>query len=74
MIITSGLKINMENCEHICSGNCRRVGCNCLCGEWHEEKIKNEKAVSLMKSIAFELMKKQDQSRKYCPCCGVSLE
>lgn len=23
-------------CEHICSGNCRRVGCNCDCGgEWH---------------------------------------
>lgn len=23
------------NCDHICSGNCRRVGCNCACGEWH---------------------------------------
>jgi len=27
----------MENCNHICSGNCRRVGCNCDCGEWHKE-------------------------------------
>lgn len=23
------------NCNHICSGNCRRVGCNCECGEFH---------------------------------------
>ena len=25
-----------EECYHQCSGNCRRVGCNCECGEWHE--------------------------------------
>lgn len=25
----------MENCNHQCTGNCRRVGCNCECGEWH---------------------------------------
>ena len=24
-----------ENCLHICSGECRRSGCNCLCGEYH---------------------------------------
>ncbi len=24
------------NCNHVCSGNCRRVGCSCLCGEWHD--------------------------------------
>lgn len=23
-------------CDHICSGNCRRIGCNCECGEFHE--------------------------------------
>lgn len=22
-------------CDHQCSGNCRRVGCNCQCGEYH---------------------------------------
>lgn len=22
-------------CDHQCSGNCRRVGCNCACGEFH---------------------------------------
>lgn len=22
-------------CEHKCSGNCRRNGCNCKCGEYH---------------------------------------
>jgi len=26
-----------SNCEHVCSGNCRREGCNCLCGEWHDK-------------------------------------
>jgi hypothetical protein len=25
-------------CDHICSGNCRRNGCNCECGEWHNEQ------------------------------------
>ena len=28
------------NCEHYCSGNCRRVGCNCECGEWHNHNVK----------------------------------
>ena len=23
------------NCAHQCSGNCRRSGCNCECGEFH---------------------------------------
>lgn len=22
-------------CDHMCSGNCRREGCNCECGEFH---------------------------------------
>jgi hypothetical protein len=26
-------------CEHQCSSNCRREGCNCLCGEWHQVAI-----------------------------------
>lgn len=28
-------EVYAPNCEHPCSGNCRRVGCNCECGEWH---------------------------------------
>lgn len=27
-----------ESCFHQCTSNCRRVGCNCECGEWHELK------------------------------------
>ena len=27
----------IEDCDHQCSGNCRRVGCNCKCGEFHKE-------------------------------------
>lgn len=25
-----------NKCEHICSGNCRKEGCNCACGEFHD--------------------------------------
>ena len=28
-------------CTHICSGNCRREGCNCVCGEYHIDLTKN---------------------------------
>ena len=28
---------NKEECYHQCTSNCRRVGCNCECGEWHEK-------------------------------------
>jgi len=24
-----------EGCDHVCTSNCRREGCNCECGEWH---------------------------------------
>ncbi len=24
------------NCRHECTSNCRRIGCNCDCGPWHE--------------------------------------
>ncbi len=30
------------NCEHMCSSNCRREGCNCECGEWHDGLTKEE--------------------------------
>lgn len=34
-------------CGHLCSGNCRRVGCNCICGEWHEypEEVREQEAI-----------------------------
>lgn len=31
--------MNNQNCEHWCSGNCRRTGCNCECGEWHRHSV-----------------------------------
>lgn len=30
-------------CYHQCTGNCRRVGCNCACGEFHCDP--NEKCI-----------------------------
>jgi hypothetical protein len=26
-------------CEHVCLSDCRREGCNCLCGEFHQEAV-----------------------------------
>ena len=42
---------DIKTCDHICSGNCRRVGCNCECGEWHcdpkdECRYKGEECVN----------------------------
>lgn len=35
-------------CEHICSGNCRRVGCNCECGEFHCDKCGGTGSIEVM--------------------------
>ena len=32
---TKGTKYTHPNCNHQCTSNCRREGCNCLCGEYH---------------------------------------
>lgn len=26
-----------NKCEHQCTSNCRRIGCNCECGDYHIE-------------------------------------
>lgn len=26
-------------CKHVCKSNCRREGCNCLCGEFHVDEV-----------------------------------
>lgn len=28
---------NLYYCDHQCTSNCRREGCNCSCGEYHNE-------------------------------------
>lgn len=30
-------KMDAENCDHDCTSMCRHNGCNCKCGEWHNE-------------------------------------
>lgn len=30
------------DCDHGCTSNCRREGCNCLCGEWHDSLTQEE--------------------------------
>jgi hypothetical protein len=45
----------METCDHRCSGNCRRVGCNCSCGEFHEVKVRafsNDQLAQIERHIA----------------------
>lgn len=36
-----------NDCDHVCSGNCRRVGCNCLCGEWHKQSVHVPRRISI---------------------------
>ena len=33
--LTEGTKYTHPLCDHQCTSNCRREGCNCLCGEYH---------------------------------------
>lgn len=40
-------KKKQNNCDHICSGFCRYNGCNCECGEWHEENDNYEAEVEI---------------------------
>ncbi len=50
----------MINCTHQCTSNCRREGCNCECGEFHEdvgayvveEVLKAQKELTTEKSQA----------------------
>ena len=30
------------NCDHSCTSECRRSGCNCLCGEFHDSMTQDE--------------------------------
>lgn len=50
-----------SKCDHICSGNCRRVGCNCKCGEFHCDKCEGmgEYATSTLG---------EDSEMIYCNC------
>ena len=35
-------KMTHPNCDHSCTSDCRREGCNCLCGEFHGESTPEE--------------------------------
>lgn len=39
------------NCDHSCTSECRRSGCNCLCGEFHDSMTQDE----LIEVLADEL-------------------
>ncbi len=39
------------NCDHDCTSDCRREGCNCLCGEYHDSATAEE----IEESLADEL-------------------
>ena len=30
---------DIKDCDHMCTSDCRRDGCNCACGEWHNEEL-----------------------------------
>lgn len=39
---TPQIEYTHPDCEHACTSNCRREGCNCECGEWHGRMTKDE--------------------------------
>ncbi len=39
------------NCDHSCTSDCRREGCNCPCGEFHDSATAEE----IQESLADEL-------------------
>ncbi len=41
-------KVEPDICGHQCLSNCRRVGCNCLCGEWHCDKCNGSGVIEIM--------------------------
>ncbi len=36
VVFKSTKRVLQMKCGHQCISNCRRVGCNCQCGEWHQ--------------------------------------
>jgi hypothetical protein len=40
--LTQGTKYTHPNCNHQCTSNCRRNGCNCFCGEYHGQLTEEE--------------------------------
>lgn len=45
------------NCEHICTGNCRREGCECLCGEYHDTyEVSDEEKDELLQDSTNDLI------------------
>ncbi len=48
-------------CDHICTSNCRREGCNCDCGEYHNEDGIYEDDEEEEVDEAYELNKRESQ-------------
>jgi len=38
-----------DKCSHICTSNCRRVGCNCQCGNYHCSECGGEGFVEVIR-------------------------
>ena len=46
------------NCDHQCTGNCRREGCHCACeGEFHES---DNKVITTEQEAIIEKLKSTD--------------
>ena len=50
------------NCDHDCTSNCRREGCNCLCGEYHDSMTKDD----IIEALADELRDTRIDTVKMC--------
>jgi hypothetical protein len=53
-------------CDHACTSNCRREGCNCLCGEWHCDLCNGTGIVEIMGGSSTDEWTVVKEER--CPC------
>lgn len=42
----------MTKCDHVCTSNCRREGCNCQCGEYHNDNTESQNRERLLARTA----------------------
>lgn len=51
--------VQIKNCGHSCTSNCRRVGCNCDCGEYHKDLAFSARAFSKEQLEQIKKMEKE---------------
>lgn len=57
-----------DRCDHACTSMCRHNGCNCDCGEWHDDGEAQSDNLKLVESIK----PTQDDEMDMSGACGTN--